>query len=280
VEHDRRVRIGVELPALAAVEVGEEAEPAAVDTAEQHGACRRPRVCGHAGDDHRVRLQRAVRDRVVVPPLEGDERVRVDVGFPQRTLTGDHAEIVGVGKVGETYDAAMPFHHVAIATNDLDATHRFYTEVMGFELVHAEAAADPEQTGWARHLFYDTGNGECLAIWDLHIEAVDGFDPAISTGLGLPPWVNHVAFAAADIAALDAHRVRLVAHGYDVLELDHGWCRSIYVNDPGGTTVEFCCTTDASRLVGGEAAEELRTFVGVPPLGEGPGIMVYEGERR
>ena len=173
----------------------------------------------------------------------------------------------------------MPFHHVAIATNDLDATHRFYTEVMGFRLVHAEAAANPEQTGWARHLFYDTGNGECLAVWDLHIDEIPAFDPAISTGLGLPPWVNHIAFAADDIDALDQHRQRLVDHGYDVLELDHGWCRSIYVNDPGGTTVEFCCTTNPSALDEAEAAEQLRTFVGVPPLGPGPGVMVYEAEK-
>jgi len=173
----------------------------------------------------------------------------------------------------------MGFHHIAIATRDLEASHRFYTEVMGFRLVHAEAAANPEQTGWARHLFYDTGDGECLAVWDLHIDELGEFDPAISTGLGLPPWVNHVAFAADDVAALDEHRQRLVGHGYDVLELDHGWCRSIYVNDPGGTTVEFCCTTDASRLIGTDAADALRTFVGVPPLGDGPGIMMYEAEK-
>jgi catechol 2,3-dioxygenase-like lactoylglutathione lyase family enzyme len=173
----------------------------------------------------------------------------------------------------------MPFHHVAIATNDLAATHRFYTEIMGFRLVHAEAAANPEQTGWARHLFYDTGNGECLAVWDLHIDEIPVFDPAISTGLGLPPWVNHIAFAADDIDALDQHRQRLVEHGYDVLELDHGWCRSIYVNDPGGTTVEFCCTTSPSALDEAAAAEQLRTFVGVPPLGPGPNVMVYEAEK-
>src|SRR2546423_1140011 len=28
----------------------------------------------------------------------------------------------------------VAYHHVALATRDLDATHRFYTEVMGFEL--------------------------------------------------------------------------------------------------------------------------------------------------
>ncbi len=57
----------------------------------------------------------------------------------------------------------MAFHHVAITTRDLAATHAFYTGAMGFELVRVEAAATPESTadgiGWARHVFYDTGNG-------------------------------------------------------------------------------------------------------------------------
>ena len=31
----------------------------------------------------------------------------------------------------------MAFHHIAVAVSDLAETHRFYTEVMGFELVKA-----------------------------------------------------------------------------------------------------------------------------------------------
>ena len=79
----------------------------------------------------------------------------------------------------------MAFHHIAIATRDLEATHRFYTEAMGFQLVRVEAmpAGMPDSPGWARHLFYDTGNGEMFAIWDLHVEEIDDFDPAISLGL-------------------------------------------------------------------------------------------------
>ncbi len=44
----------------------------------------------------------------------------------------------------------MAYHHVALAVSDLAETHRFYTEVMGFELVKAIAAptdtpgGDPE----------------------------------------------------------------------------------------------------------------------------------------
>ena len=54
----------------------------------------------------------------------------------------------------------MPFHHVAVATNDLEATRTFYTVAMGFPLVKVEAAPTLEQTGWARHVFFDTGDGQ------------------------------------------------------------------------------------------------------------------------
>lgn len=151
----------------------------------------------------------------------------------------------------------MGFHHLAIATRDLEATHRFYTEAMGFELVNVDVIPYMEH-GWARHLFYDTGNGEMLAIWDLHDESVPDFDPALSRGLGLPTFVNHVAFDSPSLEDLEACKDRWLANGHDVVRVDHGWCVSIYANDPNGTMVEFCCTT---RTFGGDdrrrAAERL-----------------------
>ncbi|HUI47527.1 MAG TPA: VOC family protein [Acidimicrobiia bacterium] len=135
----------------------------------------------------------------------------------------------------------MAFHHVAVATRDLEATHRFYSEAMGFELVHVDTIRYLEH-GWARHLFYDTGNGEMLAIWDLHDDGLPDFDPAISTGLGLPNFVNHIAFDSA-LDDLDGRVERWLEHGFDVVRIDHGWCVSIYANDPNGIMVEFCATT-------------------------------------
>ena len=38
-----------------------------------------------------------------------------------------------------------------------------------------------------------------IAFWDLHDDRMVDFDPALSLGLGLQPWVNHIAFAAADM---------------------------------------------------------------------------------
>jgi catechol 2,3-dioxygenase-like lactoylglutathione lyase family enzyme len=136
----------------------------------------------------------------------------------------------------------MAFHHVAIATRDLDATHRFYTEAMGFELVHVDVIPYMEE-GWARHLFYDTGNGEMLAVWDLHDADLPDFDPAISTGLGLPHFVNHIAFGVSGLDDLDVRKDRWLCNGHDVVRIDHRWCVSIYANDPNGIMVEFCCTT-------------------------------------
>src|SRR5258708_28888803 len=137
---------------------------------------------------------------------------------------------------------SMGFHHVALATRDLAATHHFYTEAMGFKLVKLVAAPTPEG-GWAKHVFYDTGNGEMIAFWELHVDAIGkDFDADLNRAVGLPSWVNHLAFAAASPDELDSRRARWQTHGHDVVELDHEWCRSIYATDPNGITVEWCCT--------------------------------------
>jgi len=163
----------------------------------------------------------------------------------------------------------MAFHHLAIATRDAKATHAFYTRAMGFELARVEVARVGRR-GFAKHLFYDCGNGEMIAFWDFHdVELRHDWSPAISDALGLPHWANHVAFAASDLANLAARRERWLEHGCDVMEVDHGWCTSIYTNDPNGIMVEFCTTTrplaradqdEALRLLDAE-----RPAVGEPP---------------
>ena len=139
----------------------------------------------------------------------------------------------------------MAFHHLAIATHDMTATHVFYTEAMGFELVKVEKARTPTE-GWAKHFFYETGDGELMAFWELHDDALPAdFPTGLSRAAGLPDWVNHVAFGARDLDDLEIRKQRWLDHGYSVLEIDHDWCYSIYTNDPGGTLVEFCTTTRA-----------------------------------
>jgi len=150
----------------------------------------------------------------------------------------------------------MAFHHLAFATRNLEETHAFYTDVMGFTLAKAVANETPDG-GWAKHVFYDTGLGELLAFWDLHDDTIADYSTAISEGLGLPAWVNHVAFAAASLDDLEARKQRLLDHGQVVAEIDHGWCRSIYVTDPNKILVEFCVTTTEFTAADADAALEL-----------------------
>ena len=161
----------------------------------------------------------------------------------------------------------MAFHHVALATRDIDATHRFYTEVMGFTLAKAVVAPTPNG-GWARHVFYDTGDG-MIAFWDLHDPKMVDFDPAISTGLGLEAWVNHIAFAARDLDDIESRKQRWLDSGFDVVEIDHGFCVSVYANDPNGILVEWC--TDTKPYTEGDRiAAQAAIDIAEPPLEQPP----------
>ena len=173
----------------------------------------------------------------------------------------------------------MGFHHLALATRDAKANHEFYTGPMGFTLVKVEMGPAGE-AGWAKHLFYDTGDGEMIAFWDIHDPDLrDDWSPAISTALGLPVWANHVAFHAADLDDLAARRERWLDHGVDVMEVDHGWCVSIYAQDPNGIMVEWCTST--GEFTDEDRAEALRLLAtDQPELGDPPPTKVYRAKDR
>lgn len=168
----------------------------------------------------------------------------------------------------------MGFHHVAVAAKDIEAIHAFYTEAMGFELVKAVVAPTDAPGGWAKHLFYETGDGTMIAFWDLHDPRVaTDFDAGLSTAMGVPHFVNHLAFAANDLDDIEARKQRWLANGHDVAEIDHGWCTSIYTNDPNGTLVEWCVTTAAFTQADREHA--LAMLTDPEPDLEAPAIPTF-----
>ncbi len=172
----------------------------------------------------------------------------------------------------------MGFHHVAVATKDVAANHAFYTGPMGFTLV--KVVAGKTDSGWSKHLFYDTHGNGLIAFWDLHDDAIpEDFDPAIATGLGLPIWSNHIAFDADDLAGLEARKERLLDHGVDVMEVDHGWCTSIYARDPNGIMVEFCVTTKDFTPEDRAEAERLLMDPN-PPLEATPRTALHRAPRK
>jgi catechol 2,3-dioxygenase-like lactoylglutathione lyase family enzyme len=172
----------------------------------------------------------------------------------------------------------MPYHHLAFASHNTEATDCFYREAMGFTLSKVEVGPTPTG-GWSKHFFYDTGDGSMIAFWEIHDEQIPSPPTtAISTGLGLPEWVNHVAFDAPTREDLDEHRSRLNRNGYDVLEVDHGWCISIYMQDPNGIMVEFCHST--REFTADEVAEAavLLRATAPPASSPPPSVRGFAGE--
>jgi catechol 2,3-dioxygenase-like lactoylglutathione lyase family enzyme len=139
----------------------------------------------------------------------------------------------------------MGVSHIALAAKDIEQTHEFYTEAMGFDLVKVEIV--PQKGGFVRHVFYSTGSSEdqLIAFWDLSgVPDLKNVRTDLNRDLGLEPLTNHIAFQADDLADIERRKQRWLGFGKDVLEIDHGWIHSIYTEDPDGNPVEFAVLTE------------------------------------
>lgn len=159
----------------------------------------------------------------------------------------------------------MPaLHHIALVCRDVGKTHHFYNDLLEFPLVHAETHR-AEEGGWFKHFFYDLGDGSYIAFFKLYdVGGLSGKEvrTGISTGLGLPIWVNHIAVRS-DSERAAAAKARLQGEGLRVDERDHGWCRSLYVVDPNRNLIEL--TVDTPGLQPDpEGALEVLLHAGAP----------------
>ena len=110
---------------------------------------------------------------------------------------------------------------------------------MGFELVKVVVGPNPgDHGGWSKHFFFATNpsvsrDEGLMAFWELHDDRIgDTFPVNLNSAIGLPSWVNHIAFDAASLEDLHEHHDRWRRHGLTVAEVDHGFCVSIYTTDP------------------------------------------------
>jgi catechol 2,3-dioxygenase-like lactoylglutathione lyase family enzyme len=175
----------------------------------------------------------------------------------------------------------MGFHHLALVVKDIEATHRFYTEAMGFSLAKVEVV--PKNGGVARHVFYSTGpaRDQLIAFWDYSGAPLEQpLKTDISRGLGLEKGTNHVAFSADSEDDLKRRRERWLATGHDVLEIDHGWVHSIYTTDPDGIVVEFAVLTRDFTDEDAEEALALLRAVAPKPSAMAKQISNHKAVRR
>jgi catechol 2,3-dioxygenase-like lactoylglutathione lyase family enzyme len=131
-----------------------------------------------------------------------------------------------------TTPAAIRMHHHASVTTDQEATRKFYEDIVGLPLVATwtEIADGQEYC----HTFFGLGDGAALAFFqfaDLDYSA-EWAPPAP------PSPYRHIALLV-DSDSQAAIRDRATGAGVDTLTLDHGYCRSLYVNDPDGLILEF-----------------------------------------
>lgn len=137
------------------------------------------------------------------------------------------------------------FHHLGLATHNMEATIDFYEDKLGF-LLRVCDVINPEAGGTIRHAFLDAGNGEMIAFMECNdVPGIaEDFDTGINRGLGIKGGVMHFAFEAEDESDLIARKEDLERKDIDVTDVvDHGWCKSIYFRDPNNLQLEFCTVT-------------------------------------
>lgn len=134
-------------------------------------------------------------------------------------------------------------HHNAYVTNDMEATRKFYEEVIGLPLVATWSESD-ELFGAVRtycHCFFGIGDGGALAFFQFEKpEDQEQFGPKMP----FSPF-HHIALNV-DAETQEEIEERIKKAGYkepQTFVLEHGYCRSVYIQDPNGLILEF--TLDA-----------------------------------
>ena len=130
-------------------------------------------------------------------------------------------------------------HHTAYVSRDLEATRKFYEEIIGLPLLATWCERDmlfgAERT--YAHCFFGLGDGGALAFFQF---AEAGDQEQFGPKMPFTPF-HHIALNV-DAETQQGIEKRLKDAGYQEPQsfvLEHGYCRSVYVTDPNGMIVEF-----------------------------------------
>jgi len=127
-------------------------------------------------------------------------------------------------------------NNLALITNDLDRTTRFWHGVLGTPLVATLG------TEAFRHYFFDVGQGATVAFFEYRSHQVDQFAKPAGVPDERAVQFDHVSLNLPHEAALLQLRQRLLEHDCEVSEMiDHGLMRSIYFTDLNGIALEASC---------------------------------------
>jgi len=126
-------------------------------------------------------------------------------------------------------------NHLAMATADMDATIRFWRDLLGLRLV-----AGLGRPGY-RHYFLEISPTDMLAFFEWPaVEPIEAKDHGVP--VKGPFAFDHVSIGVRDRNDLWDVKDRLEAAGFWVSEvIDHGFIFSVYSFDPNNIAIEFSC---------------------------------------
>jgi glyoxylase I family protein len=145
-------------------------------------------------------------------------------------------------------------HHHAVRTDDMEATRRFYEDILGLPMVIAMKESFERIGGKPvpfLHCFFELGDGSFLAFFQFPPEA---FGPADK----LPKQAidHHIAVAVAEFSDIEEVKASLESHGHPCCGINHGFCYSLYVRDPNGMMLEFVCDAPGALAIYERAARK------------------------
>lgn len=124
-------------------------------------------------------------------------------------------------------------NHLAMVTNNMDKTIRFWRDLLGMRLV-----AGLGRPGY-RHYFFQLSDNDLVAFFEW-----SDVEPLPKKDHGEPvkgPFIfDHVSFGVESEKDLWELKDKLEVAGFEVSDIiDHGFIHSIYSFDPNGIPIEF-----------------------------------------
>jgi len=138
----------------------------------------------------------------------------------------------------DKHGLAAPFaalHHVALVTNDMQATVAFYRDVLGSEIAMAHRVAREDN---ARHYFITVAPNTVFAFFEFPEAELPGYEPPTLPKSGRA--LDHISFFVENEEQLNAWKARLESHGIAYTEMHNpGMVQAIFFPDPNNIIIEI-----------------------------------------
>ncbi len=131
-------------------------------------------------------------------------------------------------------------NHLVLNVRDLEESHRFWTELLGFQQV-GELKPGPSRPNPPRMRFYSGDHGGRLNHHDVALIENPNVPPPPDPGAAGPALaINHIAIALPSREAWLRQLAFLQQRGVPFdRRVEHGMTHSLYIRDPNGYEVEL-----------------------------------------